>query len=235
MSQNSPWMIRDPKTIQLMENYSEDRRFFSKGSYINRYDEPVHYLFFVLEGRVQIISTHLDGQEKTLAIQEPGTFFGDSAFFDGYPGFAASKAIADTVVLTFDHRQVSHMFSKEPAIVLEVLKSMALKVRLLTFQVECLSFFDNEHRTVAILLNLFNTRGAACATILPSCYDPIDCISGVRLTDPISDHDLGGLLGICRETVTKQIGKLRRQGLINKKNRVLCCPHPQTLSEHMQQ
>lgn len=224
----SPWVMQKHNLIEMMKNCDAPKKRYVKGSYILEQDSPIHHLHFLLSGRVIVTVLHHDGQEKTLAIHEAGAFFGETAYFDGNPSITNARALEDSVIIRMGPQELNNLFRSNPDAIMEILNSLGEKIRLLTFQVEYLSFMNNEHKIVSLLLSLFRTQGLPCG---PQGNCP--CSGGLMLQNRITDQEISNLLGIRREIVTKKLRKLRDLELIGKHNRLLCCPDLAQLSEYL--
>lgn len=229
----SPWVLQKQKLIDMMGKYNGPKKVYPKGSYILQQDDPIRELHFLLSGRVVVTVLYHDGQEKTLAIHEAGSFFGEAAFFDGSPSITNAKALEDSVVIRLDPQALNDLFRQDPAAVMEILNSLGEKIRLLTFQVEYLSFMNNEHKIVSLLLSLFRTQGVPCTMANAGCPEAGRCPNGLILQNRITDQEISNLLGIRREIVTKKLCKLRSSKLLDKHNRMLCCPDLSRLSDYL--
>ena len=80
------------------------------------------------------------------------------------------------------------------------------KIRMLSFQIQDMSFLDAEQRIIHILLKLSADFGTTTA-------------DGIKLSVKFSDQELAGLVGVCRVTVTKTLNALKKLGLIDKQYR----------------
>lgn len=228
MFSKSLWVIEDKKVQETLTKYTKDVRHLPQGSFIYRQEDIRRYLYFLKEGRIRVSISNAHGLEKTLAIHEPGSFFGEAAFFDEYPSFASAQALKDCTVLAFAKEQIFQLMQEHPEIISHMFESMSRKIRLLAFQVEYLSFMKIEERLVAILITLFASFGIPCS----ACNAPAKeicslkelCPHGQLLQRNITDQELGDMLGVRREAVTKAINNLKKQNLIYKQKRTICCP-----------
>jgi CRP-like cAMP-binding protein len=77
---------------------------FAPGEFAIRRGEQGRDLYMVVAGRLVVIDTDLDGEERTLAIVEPGGVFGETDMVsDGYRVFSArAETAAEVLRLDFD-------------------------------------------------------------------------------------------------------------------------------------
>jgi CRP/FNR family transcriptional regulator len=171
-------------------------------------DDPADYLYFLLDGRVNIFLVNSQGEFKTLAIHEPGSFFGETPFFGLSNYFTSAVALANSLVLGFNEAGVKALFAANPQISMLFLRSLGRKIRLLTFHVESFTFLTIEKRVGAMLLSLF--ENFSCLNHETPC-----------LTIQVTDEELARLVGTRREAVTKAITKLKNMKFLHKEKRTL--------------
>lgn len=114
-------------------------------------------------------------------------------------------------VLRFDRKTALGFLKDNPEFQNSLMRSMSQKIRLLSIQVEDLTFWPIEKRLCRLLLKLISDFG-------------VKTTSGLTLSIVITDEQLGQLIGARREAVTKALSKLRKQGLLTKENRKLSFP-----------
>lgn len=237
MFSKSLWVVEDKKVQETLMHYAKNIRSFPEGSFIYQQEDEQKYMYFITEGRIRIRIFSLNGLEKTLAIHEPGSFFGETAFFDKFPSFSCAQALKQSTVMFFGIDEVSQLMKDHPDIILKMFDSIGRKIRLLSFQVEYLSFMNIEERMVALLITLFDSFRTECFTSTSSakgsCDNKVLCPKGSCLKLSITDQEIGEMIGVRREAVTKAISNLKKQNLINKKKRMICCPDFQKLNDFL--
>ncbi len=225
MLYKSLWVVEDKDIYKTLLNYSNNIRNYKKGSFIYKQGDEETNLFFLLNGRIKTTLLNIDGMEKTLAIHESGSFFGETAFFDKQPCHANTLALVDSEVLVFNKDQFLLLIKEQPNIMYELFQSLGRKIRLLSFQVEYLSFMKIEQRVAALLLSFFVTSSDTCIKNGSSSKKKCgSCTEGHILKLKVTDQALADMIGTRREAVTKAISSLRTKGLIDKEDRMICCP-----------
>lgn len=234
MLNKSLWVIEDKNIQEKVLKYSKNIRYIYKGNFIYQQEDKRDYLYFLTEGRVKVSIASANGSEKTLAIHEPGSFFGETAFFDEFPSFTYAQALKDSTVVILDKHQFTNMMKDDPDLAFNVFNSMGRKIRLLSYQVEYLSFLKIEERLISLLITLFLTVGKKCSNdnickenskFIESCHN------GYILDLTITDQEIGDMISARREAITKAINNLKNQGLILKNKRTICCPDLSRLEE----
>jgi cAMP-binding proteins - catabolite gene activator and regulatory subunit of cAMP-dependent protein kinases len=206
----SPWLTEPDVTGdgEILTKYGEKHAINKGGVVYSQGDVVNEYIFFLLSGRIRIVSVSPKGEERTLSILEPGVFFGEAAFFDRNVRFASAEAIAPSEVLRFDRDSAMALLEEKPSYYHLIFKSMSQKIRILSMQVEDLTFWPIEKRLCRLLLRLISDFG-------------VKTESGIALSVMVTDEQLGHLIGARREAVTKTLGKMRKQGLLIKESRRL--------------
>lgn len=234
MLNKSLWVVEDKNLQEILMKLKNNIRNFPKGSYIYQQEDIRKYMYFLIEGRVKISIYSPNGSEKTLAIHEPGSFFGETAFFDQMASFCCAEALKDSVVVCLGKQDIRRLMQDNPEIIFHMFDSMGRKIRLLSFQVEYLSFMKIEERLIALLLTLFDSFGIECSKandfVKGVCLLKKKCPLGQCLSLSITDQEIGEMIGVRREGVTKAINKLKKKDLVYKQNRIICCPDTSILN-----
>jgi len=237
MFNRSLWVVEDKKVQEKLVKYANNTRVFPEGSFIYQQEDDRKYMYFLTDGRIRVSVASHDGTEKTLAIHEPGSFFGETAFFDRFPSFTCAQALKQSTVLCFGNDEITLLMKEQPDVIYHMFDSLGRKIRLLAFQVEYLSFMNIEERIVALLVTLFESFSSECSISTTSskskCNNSGDCPNGRCLKLTITDQEIGEMIGARREAVTKAIANLKKQNLINKQKRMLCSPDIQMLNKFL--
>ncbi|WP_070000070.1 cyclic nucleotide-binding domain-containing protein [Cellulosilyticum sp. I15G10I2] len=80
--------------------------FFKKNEYICRQDEPIHYLFFFVEGKAKIFTTQGNGKSLLLSFYQEFKVLGDLEIINFEVATANVQAIEDTYCLGIPVEQV---------------------------------------------------------------------------------------------------------------------------------
>jgi CRP/FNR family transcriptional regulator len=178
--------------------------------------EKSRAFFFVRKGRVKVSILKEDGSEKTLAIQEENTFFGEDAAFDGHPYFATAVSVSDSEIDIIPIDRARVVIRENPDVAFLIIARIIRKVRLLGFQVEALAFLDAQKRIAHILTKLISEVGE------PSP-------EGIVIRKGITHEDLANLTGLSRVRVTTILNNIEKAGIIIKKRLVLTVTDPDKL------
>jgi CRP/FNR family transcriptional regulator, cyclic AMP receptor protein len=175
-------------------------RRFAKGSTIYRRGESGISLMLVLEGRIKICNVSPEGHEIVLNFLRAGDLVGEIAVLDGKDRTASAIALAETHALVIMARDLIPTLIAHPQALLEITKTLCDKLRAASAIVEDATL-DMRARAARGLLRLAQRHGMASN-------------KAIRLDLAVSQQDLGNYLGISRENVSREFGRLRLANVI---------------------
>lgn len=155
----------------------------------------------VLSGRVKIGATSGKDKEVVLAIIGPGEVFGEIALLDGKPRTADATAMEPTELLVLDRRDFMPCLEHHPEVCLRIINVLCDRLRRTNEQLEDTLFLVRSARLAKTLLRLAREYGMRTP-------------DGVRIDIKLSQRELGYLVGMRRESLNRQLGHWRDQGLI---------------------
>ena len=101
-------------------------------------------MYVIKSGAVKI-TKKVKETENTIAVINPGEFFGEMALLDGMPRSAAAKAASDTVVLTITRDNYTALRAKAPQTALKIVdilvKVLSNRLRQANKNLEVISFW----------------------------------------------------------------------------------------------
>ncbi|HIA94906.1 MAG TPA: Crp/Fnr family transcriptional regulator [Candidatus Marinimicrobia bacterium] len=164
--------------------------------------------FFVTEGSVKITRLSKDGREVILAILNDGDFFGEMSLLDGESRSANVIALDDTKVLTLNRNDFLLVIKEYPQIAIQLLKEMALRLRKSDRQIASLSLSDAEKRIALCILRIAEEQGVIQKGHVSIPKAPIQ-------------QDIANMSGTSRETVSRALKLLEKEGFIQRNGREL--------------
>jgi CRP/FNR family cyclic AMP-dependent transcriptional regulator len=147
----------------------------------------------LVEGRIKASSLREDGKEAILAVLEPGNWFGEISLIDGQPRTHDATALGAAEVLALPRVAFDDLMLRPP-FAQAVCRMLATRVRSLYGMVEDATLRSTRARVARRLLLL--ARGDA--THAPQA----------RPVVPISQEALAMMLGITRQTLSKELKAL---------------------------
>ncbi len=89
-----------------------------------------NYLFFIVEGVMEIILTTENRQQKIVATYGPGASIGEMALIDEYERSAAVRATTDCEILLLTKSKFDTLLDQNPKVGVKMLKGLARNISL---------------------------------------------------------------------------------------------------------
>lgn len=189
--------LRDLASIALEKPLPRGTTIFTEG-------EPGDGFYVMLEGRVKIFKLSPEGKEQILHIFGPGEPFGEVPVFQGRQFPAHAITLEKSRVLYFPRNAFVALIKNNPSLALNMLALLARRLRTFTVLVDNLSLKEVPGRLAAHLLYLSEHESGADSLELD-----------------VSKGQLASLLGTIPETLSRILGKMTKQGLIESDGRLL--------------
>ena len=162
----------------------------------------------VLAGHVKLGALAASGRELAFGIVKPGEIFGEIALLDGQERSVDATALDACEILFIDRRDFIPFLADHPDISIRLMTALCARLRRTGQQVED-SALGLSPRLARNLLHLADCHGRPAAG------------GGLHINLGLSQRELGELIGMSRESVNKQLGRWRRQGLIAVERRTI--------------
>jgi CRP-like cAMP-binding protein len=186
----------------LAENVHE--RSYQRGEILFREGEPGSASYVVHEGRVKVYQLSPAGHEQILGLFGPGEPFALVPVVDGSPYPATAEATVDSRVWMIPNEQLQRLMAIHPDLSAEVLREVGSRLRRAQGRVHSMAAHSVQQRVAEFLLDQIQVQAPGEA----GRGDPI----AIRMT--MTHQELGSYLGASRETVTRSLADLRRDGTI---------------------
>lgn len=205
----------DSEAIRRLDTQCIWRRVKAQ-EFVLEYQDGGTDLYFVAQGHLRVLIQANSGKDSILRDIRDGEFFGELAAIDSQPRSAAIVALTDSVIAKMPaavFRQTVHVHAD---VCDRLLALLASQVRMLANRVNEYSVFDVRRRLYAELLRLSRParKGDTQAIISPP---PMHAELAAR----ISSH---------REAVTRELAKLERNGLLERRRGAMVLLDPGRLA-----
>lgn len=195
----NPWYCAlAPSQRRAMVQQSELVRL-RPGEMLFRQGDPPGGFYALVGGTLKASSVREDGREAILAVLETGTWFGEISLIDNLPRTHDATAIGQVAVLALP-RPAFDRLMQDADFARAIAAMLAARVRLLYGMVEDATLRSTRARVARRLLLL--ARGDAA-------MDP-----SMRPRVPVSQEGLAMMLGITRQTLSRELGKMVQQQLV---------------------
>lgn len=168
-------------------------------------------LYIVKRGRVRLYRLWADGRQVTLGIFEPGEVFGTLELFGGAGRDAFAEAEEESLLCLLREEDLGELIGRHPQVALRLLRILGSRLAAVEEQLENIAFRSAEQRVARSLLRLFGGR-----------REP-------RLR--VSHEQIARSAGVARETVTKVLGAMEREGWVETGYRSLRVLKPSQIED----
>jgi len=189
--------LEEVRKIAVEKKFRKSERIFSEGDTGNGF-------YIVAEGRVKIYKVSTEGKEQILHILDSGEPFGEVPVFAGKQFPAHAEAIANSRLFFFPRTAFIELIKRNPALALNMLGTLSIRLRQFTHQVENLSLKEVPGRLAAHLILLTGNQE-----------------NRESITLNISKGQLASLLGTIPETLSRIFTKMSTQKLIEVDGRMI--------------
>jgi CRP/FNR family transcriptional regulator, cyclic AMP receptor protein len=192
-----------PEAIEELGALVQYRRC-SKGSFIVSQNDIGTNMFLLVSGRVKVSLASADGRELVLNHLEAPAHFGEMALVDAQPRTADVIAVTDVEVFSLDGKDLSAAIQLQPRLALSLIATLSKRLRQTISRLEDMAFHDATHRVMRVVLNIA-TAGLETR--------------GTPVVQGMTHYDIATLAGTSRETASRVISLLAREGVVTTSGR----------------
>jgi CRP/FNR family transcriptional regulator, cyclic AMP receptor protein len=190
----------------------------SRGAKLFQEDAPSNGVFVICTGQVKLFSTSREGRTLILKIAMPGDVLGLGAVISGSPYEVTAEVIEPTEIKSIRQEEFLSFIQKHGEASLHAAKSLSEEYKA--------AFFD------ARRLALSGSAAGRLASVLldwgraSSCGKP-----EMRFTMALTHEELASLVGSSRETITRMLGRFKRDKLIQIRGASILILSPEKLEQ----
>ena len=192
-----------PKALEELQQRCAWRRY-EQGEPIVGYLDSSDDVFFVASGEVGVTIYSVAGQAVSFRTLGAGDIFGEYAAIDGGPRSASVEARTSCLIASMSAKAFRTLLRTEPAVAEAVLKGLVRNVRALTKRVYEFSTLAVNHAELLRLASLAPREG-----------------KGARLNPAPTHAEIASRISTHREAVTRELNRLARIGIIERKSGTL--------------
>lgn len=176
------------------------QRTYDKGETIIAANEPMHAIFILNEGVVKINKQYQD-KEQILYLLTENEFFGETNLFAQTNSNMNVVALTKTILCTISKADFEGLVYKYPSIGLKMLEEITHRLIKTQQLIESTGFKPIDDRIVE-MLNEFAPKYGKKAE------------KGTLIELPLNREELANYLGLTRETISRKLAKMDKEGLI---------------------
>lgn len=158
-------------------------------------DQPAQGVFLICVGHVKLYSTALDGTTIIYRICNPGEFLGLSEALQGGAYEMRAETLEPCLLNYVKVGDLDRLIRKDPEIATGVARQLGLEVQATRRQLRDLRFRDTAIERLACFLAA-RSRGDE------------------RLSLPLTHEEIGDILGLARETITRTMRELKSRKIV---------------------
>ena len=220
MSLNIRALLRQ---IALFKDLTEDemnrlasiavRRSFGKKEIIFTEGTEVEAIYFVSSGLIKTFKTDESGRERIVSILREGEMFPHTVLFSGQPYPASAETIVPSVLLALPSRPFEFFLEQHSAPTIRIIRDMSDKIVELQRRLQEAGAFDAHDRGLRFLADLADHCGERRG-------------GAIYIRLPLTHQDIASAIGTSRETVSRLLNRLKREGIVEagRAGIVICDP-----------
>jgi CRP-like cAMP-binding protein len=178
------------------------RRDFAAGVTLFHQDMPGMMLYIIETGCVRVFSVGRTGQELTFEIFGPRDVLGELSILDDKHHTATAITILPSVIWLMPKSALDELLAGSSATAMAMIRILVKRIRSRAQYTEAMTFQDVQGRVAYALINLAERFGA-------------ESVNGLEIDIPLTQVDLGSIIGVTRESVNKALATLRAQELVS--------------------
>jgi CRP/FNR family transcriptional regulator len=217
------------KTVAIFEQLKQMQMFFSlttaelnplvdkivirqykKNEIILHEHDTNNYMYSILSGRVKAVQTTEDSKEIIRAIHKTGDSFGEISMIDCKSSAATVIAMESTTAAIINKLNFFSILYSQKKVLDNLLLMFCNRLRDTLDRLEMINFKSAYQRIIALLQQLSNEYG-----------EPVP--EGFLLNIKLTHQNLADMSGLTRETVTRVLNRLHKDGAITiRKDKTIC-------------
>ncbi|HEY2940822.1 MAG TPA: Crp/Fnr family transcriptional regulator [Vicinamibacteria bacterium] len=178
------------------------RKRYPKDTVVFFENEEGDFFFTILEGRIKVTILGDDGREVILSVLGPGDFFGEMALLDNEPRSATAIAVEESELLSLHRNDFQSVLNDNKSITSALIRVLSARLRRANHQISTLALLDVYGRVARVIVDMAREEGKR--------------LRDGRIAFRRATHqEIANRIGTTRETVTRMLKDLERQGLIH--------------------
>lgn len=171
-------------------------------------------LVLVVSGRLQVISFSEDGREVGMYFLEQGDFYGEVSVIDGQPRSSSLVSLADTVVGYLPKPTAHELMTRHPLVAERIMRHLCKVIRDASRMRAALGIARAHARIFSVLNNTVTRQPDG---------------NLVTIENMPTQQALAMMANVSRESVSRALQLLIKQGVVEKDHRRLIVRQPQVL------
>jgi CRP/FNR family transcriptional regulator len=196
MGQSTLFKGLGAEELAQLERISEPRQYDKGDLLFGEGKEGVGF-YVVVTGQVKVFKMSFDGREQILHILGPGDPLGEVPVFAGMNYPANAQALGKSILYFFPRQKLIELYRESPSLAMNMLAVLSRRLREFTVLIENLSLKEIPQRLATYLVHQQSLK-------------PVSARVKLSVTKGV----LANILGTSQETLSRVLGKLSQEGLI---------------------
>jgi len=181
-------------------------RRIRKDTVIFHEQDPGLTFYVIKQGRVKVYKNTEDGRELILGIFGDGGIIGDVPVFDGGPYPASAASLEETELYAIKRESFEQLINSHPEVSLKIIRVLGRRLRQAHELVRDMAMKNVAQRLAGLLLRLIEEYGVVS--------------DGRTVLDlPLSRQEMADMMGVSRETATRELSRFAKTGLVEIEGR----------------
>lgn len=174
---------------------------FKKNIVIFHEENTSEYMYLIIEGEAKVTQITDGGKEIILSVHQTGDFFGELSLIDGKTAPATVRATRNSVIAIISRKDFYSILYSQSKVLDKLLRILCGRLRESMKKIQMMNFNNATQRVKMLLLMLAESYGEKGE-------------EGTILKIKLIHQDIAAMTGLTRETVTRILDKLKRNGEI---------------------
>ncbi len=177
--------------------------------------EHARRMVLLLEGRARLYEPGPRGRRLTVAVAEAGTVAGVAGLYERPRGLRA-EALVPSVFCFLGWEAFEEAAARNPEAGLRLARALADRIGVLEERLADVAYREVPARLAGAILRLVESEGVMGR-------------EGPKLPTPYTHEQLASMIGANREATTRALGALRKQGVVQVRDRCVHITNPEAL------
>ncbi len=176
-------------------------QLYQKGETIFHQGAVISGLYVLCDGKVKLARCTSDGHKQIIKLLGDGDLFGELGLWEAQASSVSAQALADSVVGWLSLGDFQELLKRYPPMALGIQRRLAQEIGDLYVRLAERAYARARERLIKLLLELGAKYGR-------------ESDQGLQIDLELTERDIAEMLGNTPEWVCKQLGVLKRRGLI---------------------
>lgn len=178
---------------------------YKKGEVVIHEGEKTGMVTIIREGKAKACKYSADGKEQILYIFSEGDFFGEQNLFNEKAAAYSIIALTDLSTCTLSKSEFQTLLYNYPEISIKILTDLSERMYRLENAMQQMGMRNVDYKISSLLMDFADKFGSKVK-------------DGILIKMPLSREGVANYLGIARETVSRKLGQLEKEGIIRQIN-----------------